>query len=42
MVCEPTEKAKIRQQLSNFISNRGPFARTEAIEDRETMSALAW
>lgn len=42
MVREPIEKAKIRQQLSDFMSNRGPFARTEAIEDRETMSALAW
>ncbi|KAF9599407.1 hypothetical protein IFM89_036987 [Coptis chinensis] len=42
MVSEPFERVVIRQQLSDYLSNKGTFARPQAIADRVTMSALAW
>ncbi|KAF9593373.1 hypothetical protein IFM89_022072 [Coptis chinensis] len=42
MVSEPLERVVIRQQLSDYLSNKGTFARPQAIADRVTMLALAW
>ncbi|KAL5723597.1 hypothetical protein ACHQM5_006977 [Ranunculus cassubicifolius] len=42
LVKNPMERGVIRQQLSEFMSNKGIFARQQAIEDKETMSAITW
>ncbi|KAF9615428.1 hypothetical protein IFM89_023239 [Coptis chinensis] len=43
MVSEPLERVMIRQQLSDYLSNKGgTFAQPQAIADRVTMLALAW
>ncbi|XP_042490785.1 uncharacterized protein LOC122070656 [Macadamia integrifolia] len=42
LVSDSKKAAVVRQQLSDFVSNRGVFARPQAIKDRETMSALSW
>ncbi|KAF9600074.1 hypothetical protein IFM89_002547 [Coptis chinensis] len=41
-VIDPMEHSVVRHQLSEFISSKGTFARPQAIEDRETMSAISW
>lgn len=42
LVRDSKEASLVRQQLSDFVSNGGFFARPQAIEDRATMSALSW
>ncbi|KAJ4971552.1 hypothetical protein NE237_004651 [Protea cynaroides] len=42
LVSDSKKAALVRQQLSDFVSNRGVFARPQAIKDRETMSSLSW
>nr|DAD42599.1 TPA_asm: hypothetical protein HUJ06_000829 [Nelumbo nucifera] len=41
-VGDSKEAFMVRQQLSDFVSGRGAFACSQAIEDRETMAALSW
>ncbi|XP_059628538.1 uncharacterized protein LOC132271233 [Cornus florida] len=42
LVRDPRDAPLIRQQLSDFTSDEGVFARPQSIEDRKMMSAVAW
>lgn len=42
MISSPQEAATIRQQISDFVSNGGVFARPQAVEDTARLSAKQW
>ncbi|KAL5713826.1 hypothetical protein ACHQM5_015869 [Ranunculus cassubicifolius] len=42
IVRDPAERLIVRQQIGDFLSNKGPFARPQAIADQEYMSATTW
>ncbi|KAL5731797.1 hypothetical protein ACHQM5_004494 [Ranunculus cassubicifolius] len=42
MVRDPAERLIVRQQIGDFLSSKGPFARPQAIADQEYMSATTW
>ncbi|KAF7150398.1 hypothetical protein RHSIM_Rhsim02G0002400 [Rhododendron simsii] len=42
IIQDPTEAGMIRQQISDFVSNKGVFAQPQAVHDRATMTALSW
>ncbi|XP_077219745.1 uncharacterized protein LOC143853935 [Tasmannia lanceolata] len=42
MIPGPSEVALIRQQISDFDSNKGVFAQPQSVSDRETMPILSW
>ncbi|KAL7206240.1 hypothetical protein ACSBR2_019031 [Camellia fascicularis] len=42
MICDQTEAAVIRKQISDFVSCKGVFSQPQAVNDRATMDALSW
>ncbi|XP_028074197.1 uncharacterized protein LOC114276609 [Camellia sinensis] len=42
MICDQTEVAIIRKQISDFVSCKGVFSQPQAVNDRATMDALSW
>ncbi|OVA14104.1 dTDP-4-dehydrorhamnose reductase [Macleaya cordata] len=42
IVKDPREQMLVRAQLSDFVSNKGIFGRSQAINDRQTLSAIQW
>lgn len=42
IIRDPIEAGVIRQQISDFVSNKGVFAQPQAVHDRGTLSALSW
>ncbi|KAG5557527.1 hypothetical protein RHGRI_007684 [Rhododendron griersonianum] len=42
IIQDPIEAGLIRQQISDFVSNKGVFVQPQAVHDRATMTALSW